>query len=104
MRAHDDDVFPEFFRTGWNAGVSDVQKQYLEIDHADYQSSEDSALLQQFCIQVSISNRAVPQASSAKVVTEDSGSSSGEADIDGESDSEEGEDKDSMDVEHSHSS
>lgn len=104
MRAHDEIFFPGFFRTGWNAGVRAVQEQYPEINPVEYQSPDDSALIQQFHNQASISDLAMPEDSAAKVATEDLESSNSETDSGEESGSEEKEGGDEMEVGRSRSS
>ena len=76
MRAHDDTVFPGFFRTGWDAGISAVQQHYPEIDPGTYQSPDDDALIQQFRMQATISDDPMPDATVAETAAEDSDSSS----------------------------
>lgn len=101
MRVHDDDVFPGFFRTGWEAGVKAVQENYPEIDLADYPTPEDPILLQQFRTQVHLTEEgdaAVPEASSARANIEDSDSSSSETGSESEA---QREDRDSMDADRS---
>ena len=76
MRAHDDTVFPGFFRTGWGAGISAVQQHYPEIDPGTYQSPDDDAFIQQFRMQATISVDPMPDATVAETAVEDSESSS----------------------------
>lgn len=55
MKAHDDLVFPGFFKTGWNARVKTIHEQHPEVDPSNYQSPDDPALLRDFLAKASMS-------------------------------------------------
>lgn len=78
MRAHEDAVFPYFFRSGWNAGVSAVQEYYPDLNPGDYQCPDDAALIQKFRRQATIFDSPMPDAAIAETITKDSETSSGE--------------------------
>lgn len=96
MRAHNDTVFPSFFRTGWNAGVRTIQEHYPNINPVSYQSPDDVALIHQFRRQATISDYPMPEASTARTVAEDFETSSGETASEDGSSSEEEEDGENM--------
>lgn len=88
MRAHDDTVFPGFFRTGWKAGVSVVQEHYPELNPTDNQSPDDTASFSNFVLRPLSTTWLCPEASTSRFVTEGPESFNSESDSGEESNNE----------------